>query len=156
LADQNQQNQGQQRAGQQQGGQQGQTLEQQRAQAQQQGGRLQADQQPPQGASAQPQPRGGQQQGGGQQDSFQRGAQQGQEVARQRFEEEKRLTAERPQQVGDEGQQPTPTQQENDEIRNGLRHIDDKENDRSGADFVHNRVVRRVDAEESKGKYETR
>jgi hypothetical protein len=109
-------------------------------------------QQPPQGASAQSQQQG--QQRSGQQ---QGGQQQGQEVARQRFDEEKRLTAERPQQVGDEGQQPTPTQQENDEIRNGLRHLDDKENDRSGADFVHNRVVRRVDAaDQQKGKYETR
>jgi hypothetical protein len=148
LADQNQQNQGQQKSGQ----PQGQTLEQQRAQAQQQGGRLQPDQQqPPQGASAQPQPRGGQQQGG--QQSAQDAQNAGRQAAQQRFEEEKRLTAERPQQVGNEGSQPTPTQQENDEIRAGLRHIDDKEDDRSGADL---KLVRRFEAEESRGKYETR
>lgn len=140
----------------------GQTVEQQRATAQQQGGRLQSD--PNQQRSGgqqqgqQGQQRSGQQQGGqqGQQDSFQRGVQQGQEVARQRYDEEKRMVGERPQQVGDEGQKPTPTQQENDEIRSGLRHIDDKENDGSGPDFVHNRVVRRVEADQSKGKYETR
>jgi hypothetical protein len=103
----------------------------------------------------QAQQRSGQQQGS-QQDASQRGVQQGQEVARARYEEEKRMVGERPQQVGDEGQKPTPTQQENDELRNGLRHIDDKEDDGSGPDFVHNRVVRRVEADQSKGKYETR
>jgi hypothetical protein len=106
--------------------------------------------QPPQGASAQPQPRGGQQPG---QQSAQDAQNAGRQAAQQRFEEEKRLTAERPQQVGNEGSQPTPTQQENDEIRAGLRHIDDKEDDRSGADL---KLVRRFEAEESKGKYETR
>lgn len=146
----NNQDQGQQqRAGQQQSGQQGQTVEQQRAQAQQQGGRLQSD--PNQQRS------GGQQQGGQQgQQGQQANQDQAQQARRAQFDEQKRAVAERPQQVGDEGQQPTPTQQENDEIRAGLRHIDDKEDDRSGADFVHNRVVRRVDADESKGKYETR
>jgi hypothetical protein len=105
-----------------------------------------------------------QQQGQGQQGQQRSGQQQGQQVGqdqarqarRQAFDEEKRTIAERPQQSGNEGSQPTPTQQENDEIRAGLRHIDDKEDDRSGADYVHQRVLRRVDAEESKGKYETR
>jgi hypothetical protein len=125
----------------------------QNAEAQRRADEQRRAQQPPSGASAQPlPPRGGQQQGS-QQDASQRGLQQGQEVARQRFEEEKRMIAERPQQVGNEGSQPTPTQQENDEIRAGLRHIDDKENDRSGADL---KLVRRFEAEESKGKYETR
>jgi len=72
------------------------------------------------------------------------------------FDAEKKAVAERPQQSGDEGGKPTPTQAENDEIRSGLRHIDDKEDDGSGPDYVHQRVVRRVDADQSKGKYETR
>jgi hypothetical protein len=149
LADQNQnqQNQGQQKAGQQQGGQQGQTLEQQRAQAQQQGGRLQADQQAGQQRS------GGQGQQAGQQ-SAQDAQNVGRQAAQQRFDEEKRLTAERPQQSGNEGSQPTPTQQENDEIRAGLRHLDDKEDDRSGPDIKYG--VRRLEPDEAKSKYETR
>lgn len=98
--------------------------------------------------------RAGQQQGS---QSAEQAQQQAQQVRRQAFDADKRATAERPQQVGDEGQKPTPTQQENDEIMNGLRHIDDKEDDGSGPDFVHNRVVRRVDAaDQQKGKYETR
>jgi hypothetical protein len=137
LADQNQQNQAAQNA-------EAQRRADEQRRAQQQGQGQQGQQQ----RAGQPQ--------GGQQDAFQRGASAGQEILRARYEDEKRLTAERPQQSGNEGSQPTPTQQENDEIRAGLRHIDDKEDDRSGADYVHQRVLRRVDAEESKGKYETR
>ena len=40
--------------------------------------------------------------------------------------------AERPQGVGGN---PTPTQEENDEIRAGVRHIDDKKDDGSGPDY---------------------
>ena len=68
------------------------------------------------------------------------------------FQEEKKAVAERPQQVGDPGQKPTPTQQENDELRAGLRHIDDKEDDGSGPDL---KYVRRFEAAPG-GKYETR
>lgn len=127
---------------------------QQNAEAQRRADEQRRAQQPPQGASAQPQPRQGQP--GGQPQGQQANQDQLQQARRQAFDEEKRVVAERPQQVGDEGQKPTPTQQENDEIRNGLRHVDDKEDDGSGPDFVHNRVVRRVEADQSKGKYETR
>jgi hypothetical protein len=138
LADQNQQNQAAQNAEAQR-----RADEQRRAQQQGQG----------QQGGQQGQQRAGQPQGG-QQDAFQRGAAVGQEMARARYEDEKRLTAERPQQSGNEGSQPTPTQQENDEIRAGLRHIDDKEDDRSGADPKF--AMRRIDADETRGKYETR
>jgi hypothetical protein len=95
-------------------------------------------------------------QAGSQQDPARRAVDEANKARRASFDQDKRATAERPQQVGDEGQKPTPTQQENDEIMNGLRHVDDKDDDGSGPDFVHNRVVRRVDADQSKGKYETR
>ena len=72
------------------------------------------------------------------------------------FDADKKAVASYPQQSGDEGGKPTPTQAENDEIRAGLRHPDDKEDDGSGPDYIHQRVVRRVDADEPKGKYETR
>lgn len=72
---------------------------------------------------------------------------------------EKKAVAERPQQTGDEGQKPTPTQQENDEIRAGFRHIDDKEDDGSGPDYQVGVTVRRVEADDNgnqRRKYETR
>lgn len=50
------------------------------------------------------------------------------QVAREREER-----ANRPQDVGGK---PTPTQEENDEIRAGVRHIDDKEDDGSGPDHA--------------------
>lgn len=77
-------------------------------------------------------------------------------AARRREEHEKAREerANRPQQVGEAGQRPTPTQQENDEIRNGLRHIDDKEDDGSGPDIQFG--MRRVDAGSKDGGYETR
>lgn len=90
----------------------------------------------------------------GSQQGQQRSAQDAQQARRQTFDQEKRAVAERSQQSGNEGSQPTPTQQENDEIRAGLRHIDDKEDDRSGPDPKF--AVRRIDAEEARGKYETR
>jgi hypothetical protein len=104
-----------------------------------------------QGGQQQSQQRSGQQQGGQQ---GQQAGQDAQQARRQVFDEQKRATAERPQQSGNEGSQPTPTQQENDEISAGLRHIDDKEDDRSGADPKF--AMRRIDADETRGKYETR
>lgn len=53
------------------------------------------------------------------------------DVRREDVESERSARADRPQDVGGK---PTPTQQENDEIRNGLRHIDDKEADGSAPD----------------------
>lgn len=108
--------------------------------------------QPPQGASAQPQPQQDQRSA----DASRKAVEKAQQDRRAQFDAEKKAVAERPQQSGNEGSKPTPTQAENDEIRSGLRHIDDKEDDGSGPDYVHHRVVRRVEADESKGKYETR
>jgi hypothetical protein len=73
-------------------------------------------------------------------------------AARARFDEEKKVSLEnRPQGVGGN---PTPTQAENDEIRNGLRHIDDKEDDGSGPEPRFG--MRRIDANAPGGRYETR
>jgi hypothetical protein len=51
-------------------------------------------------------------------------------------ERERAERAERPQDVSDGKGKPTPTQAENDEIRAGLRHIDDKEDDGGGPDHA--------------------
>lgn len=77
-----------------------------------------------------------------------------QQKRRVAFEQEKKAVAERPQQTGDAGQKPTPTQAENDEIRAGIRHPDDKEDDGSGPDL---RFVRRLESnDDDRRKYETR
>ena len=95
---------------------------------------------------------------GGHSDPSRRAVEDANRTRRASFDQEKKAVAERPQQVGNEGQKPTPTQQENDEISNGLRHIDDKEDDGSGPDL---RFVRRLEADEGddaarRRKYETR
>ena len=91
---------------------------------------------------------------GGHSDPSRRAVEEANRARRAQFDADKKALADRPQQSGDPGQKPTPTQQENDEIRNGLRHIDDKEDDGSGPDF---RVVRRLEADDDqRRKYETR
>lgn len=69
---------------------------------------------------------------------------------REAVDAESAARAERPQDVGGK---PTPTQRENDEIRNGLRHIDDKEDDGSGPDPL---VGRNLRADALRRGYETR
>ena len=74
---------------------------------------------------------------------------------RQQHEDAVARRAEYPQDSADGKSKPTPTQEENDQIRLGLRSIDDKEHDGSGPDRPV--VMRRLSAEEAeRGDYKTR
>lgn len=79
------------------------------------------------------------------------------QVNAQNVERDREQRASYPQQTGNEGQTPTPTQEENDELRAGLRHIDEKQDDGSGPDHgVRLDEMRRRMAAEQNKDYKTR